>query len=479
MLRYMLLAPLVFSVITISVTFVTADEFAKQWHQFRGPTGNGVAIDANPPIKWSPEDAKWKVKIPGLGVSTPIVWDDKIILLTAIKTDRVGEGVEADAAAAAESAPREAGQQQQREARQRQDRRPGEGQRQERQRGPDRRDAEAPMNYYEFTVICIDRTSGDTLWSTKVHEAVPHSSVHKTNTFASGSPTTDGKHIWASFNSYGLYCLDMEGNVKWERQLGKMQTRGNFGEGASPALYKDTLVLNWDHEGDSFIEAMDAMTGETKWRKDRDEATSWSTPLIVEYNDQIQVVTNGARRVRSYDLSTGDTIWECGGQTGNPIPTPMTFEDVAVCMTGFRTQAAMAIPLNSQGDVTGTDQVVWSRDDIGAYVPTGVLYKGSIYTTKLTSAVLVVIDAKTGETIVDQSRLNGIQSLYASLVAANDHIYVTGRDGTTLVLKHGDELDIVATNELDEPVDATPAIVGNQIFIRSHDHLYCFENTEE
>ena len=436
------------------VSSVSANELDKNWHQFRGPTGNGNAIDAKPPIKWSGSSAKWKSEIPGKGSSSPIVWGNKIIVLSAVETDRKKEDAQQQSAPQVEQDS-------------------GRGGRGGRGGGMSRPE---PTNYHEFYVICIDRNDGKELWKTKVNEAVPHEGGHPTNSYASGSPVTDGKHIWASFNSFGLYCLDMDGNVKWKRDFGKMQTRAGFGEGASPAVYQDTLVLNWDHEGQSFIEAMDAETGTTKWKKDRDEATSWSTPLIVQHDGRVQVITNGANRVRSYDLANGDLIWQCGGQTGNPIPTPMVIDDMAICMTGFRSNAAFGIPLDSKGDITGTDKIVWSRKDIGPYVPTGVLYDGVIYSTKGSNAILTSIDAKTGKTIIDQARLSGIRSLYASLVAANDYIYVTGRDGTTLVLKHGDKLDIVQTNELGEPVDATPAIVGNQIIIRGDKHLFCFEN---
>lgn len=435
-------------------SFAFGDDVDKNWHQFRGPTGNGIAIDATPPINWTPADAKWKTEIPGQGISSPIVWGNKIILLTAVKTDRQKEDV---AKPAAEPSPPQG--------------RGGRG-----GRGGFGRGRPAPTNFYEFFVVCIDRENGKQLWKTKVSEDVPHEAGHGTNTFASGSPVTDGEHIWASFNSFGLFCLDMDGNIKWDRQFGKMETVAGFGEGASPALYDGTLVLNWDHQGQSFIEAMDALTGNTKWRKDRDEGTTWSTPLIVKHKGQVQVVTNGSKRVRSYDLSNGDVIWECGGQTGNPIPTPMVIDDMVICMTGFRSNAAFGIPLDSQGDITGTDKIVWSRKDIGPYVPTGVLYQGNIYSTKGGNAVLTSIDAKTGKTVIDQTRLDGIKTLYASLVAANGHVYVTGRNGKTLVLKHGDELNIVATNDLGEEVDATPAIVGNQILIRGHQNLYCFEN---
>lgn len=429
----------------------SAQDFENNWHQFRGPTGNGNAVNATPPIKWSADSAKWKVKIPGTGSASPIVWDQKVIVMTAVKTDRVKEGAGGDQV-----------QQEQQDQR-------GRG----RGRG---RGQSAPNNYYDFFVICLDRNDGKELWKTKVNSEVPHEAGHNTNTFASGSPITNGEHIWASFNSFGLYCLDMDGNKVWDRQFGKMQTRAGFGEGASPALYKDTLILNWDHEGQSFIETMDAKTGKTKWKKDRDERTTWSTPVIVEHDGTVQIITNGETRVRAYNLENGEVIWECGGQTGNPIPTPFALDDMVVCMTGFRQNFAVGIPLDSKGDITDTEKVKWSRRDIGPYVPTGVLYKGQIYSTKGSNAVLTAIDAKTGETVIDETRLDGLRTLYASLVAANDHIYATGRNGTTLVLKHGKEYEVVATNELGEPVDATPAIVGNQIFIRSNENLYCFEN---
>ncbi|MDG2014487.1 MAG: PQQ-binding-like beta-propeller repeat protein [Pirellulaceae bacterium] len=429
---------------------LTANELNDNWHQFRGPTGNGIALDANPPIQWTAESAKWKTEIPGSGSASPIVWGDKIILLTSLKTDRERENTTKPAEPAEEKKGR---------------------------RGGRRRMSRAvPTNYHEFYVVCLNREDGKMLWKTKVAEEIPHEGGHSTNTFSSGSPVTDGKHIWASFNSFGLFCLDMDGNLKWDRQFGKMTTRASFGEGASPALYGDTLILNWDHEGQSFIEAMDAATGETKWKKERDERTTWSTPTFAKVGETVQVITNGSTRVRSYDLANGDLIWECGGQTGNPIPTPIVLEDMVVCMTGFRSNAAMGIPLNSQGDITDSDDIIWSRRDIGPYVPTGVLWQGNIYSTKGSNAILTSINAKTGETVIDASRLDGIKTLYASLVAANDHIYVTGRNGTTVVLKHGDELDVVATNELGEPVDATPAIVGNEIFIRGEKNLYCFEN---
>jgi outer membrane protein assembly factor BamB len=254
-----------------------------------------------------------------------------------------------------------------------------------------------------------------------------------------------------------------------------MRTRNAFGEGVSPALYEDRVVINWDHEDQSFIETMDAKTGETIWKQDRDEATTWATPLIVPYKGRVQVVTNGTK-VRSYDLKDGALIWECGGQTGNAIPTPMILDDMVICMTGFRSSACFAIPLDSKGDVSGSDKITWSSREIGPYVATGVLYKGTVYATKSSQPALMAVDAKTGKTVIPATRLDGIRTLYSSLVAADDHIYATGRSGKTLVLKHGPKYEVVATNDLGEPVDATPALVDDEILIRGENHLFCFEN---
>jgi outer membrane protein assembly factor BamB len=265
----------------------------------------------------------------------------------------------------------------------------------------------------------------------------------------------------------------MDGNPQWNRSFGKMRTAASFGEGSSPALHGDTLVVPWDHEGDSFIVALDAKTGKDKWKVDRDERTTWSTPFIVEYDGRTQVVTNGAKRVRSYDLATGELIWECGGQTGNPIPSPVRQDDLVVCMTGWRASAIYAIPLNATGDITDSDKIAWNNTEAAPYVPSPVLYEGQLYFTKSRDGILSSRDAKTGDELIGQTRLPGIRTLYASPVAAADRIYFTGRGGTTLVLKHGPELDVIATNKLDETIDASPALVGNELFMRGEKHLYC------
>jgi outer membrane protein assembly factor BamB len=453
---------------TIFAAPVLADDFhasaAQNWHQWRGPNANGTADLANPPVEWDEsKNIKWKVEIPGKGTSTPIVWQDRVFVLTAIKTERQKEGTETVEVAAQQTAQRERPENRGRR---------GEGGRRRGGRGRFG-GGPPPTNFYQFAVICYDRESGKQIWQQIAADEVPHEAGHNTNTFASYSPTTDGQRLYVSFGSHGIFCFDMDGNPQWNRSFGKMRTAASFGEGSSPALHGDTLVVPWDHEGDSFIVALDAKTGKDKWKVDRDERTTWSTPFIVEYDGRTQVVTNGAKRVRSYDLATGELIWECGGQTGNPIPSPVRQDDLVVCMTGWRASAIYAIPLNATGDITDSDKIAWNNTEAAPYVPSPVLYEGQLYFTKSRDGILSSRDAKTGDELIGQTRLPGIRTLYASPVAAADRIYFTGRGGTTLVLKHGPELDVIATNKLDETIDASPALVGNELFMRGEKHLYC------
>lgn len=426
-----------------------AQEAAALWPQWRGPQENGTSATANPPIEWGPQqNVKWKVAVPGQGSGSPIIWGNRVYLLTAVKTDRQQKSPPATAApqpeAGSESSPGRTG----------------------------RPRPAAPTNYYQFIVLCYDRETGDEIWRNVAAEEVPHEPGHETNSFASSSPVTDGKHLFVSFGSRGIFCFDMEGNKKWERDLGQMETRAGFGEGSSPALHGNVLVIPWDHEGESSIIALNAKSGATLWESERDEPTTWATPLITEYKGRTQVITNGTR-VRSYDLATGKLLWECGGQVQNPIPSPIRFKDSVICMTGFRGNAIYSISLDARGDVTDTAKVLWSREDAAPYVPSAALYSGRLYFTKANNAIVTSIDAETGEVVIPQQRLPGIRSLYASPVAAADRIYFTGRDGTTVVIRHGESLEIIATNTLGEEVDASPALAENQLFLRSNAHLYC------
>jgi outer membrane protein assembly factor BamB len=471
-----------------------ADEFAEQrlanWHQFRGPLSTGVAPLGNPPLEWSEtKNIKWKVPIPGRGSSSPIVWGDRIFVLTAVKTDRTKDAVETTSLRDQAKIQQVAYSSNQLLA-QRDENRRGDGQRrggEGRGRGPGRGGfggrgrggfgIQPPTNYHQFVVMCIDRNTGKTIWQRISADVVPHEGHHQTGTFASNSPITNGTHLYASFGSRGIYCYDLDGNPVWSKDLGDMRTRNSFGEGSSPTLAGDTLVITWDHEpeGGSFIVALDARSGDEKWRQPRDEVSTWATPLVVEAAGRKQVLTSGSNRVRSYDLASGELLWECGGLGTNPIATPVVINGIAIFMSGHQEPAAVAVPLDAQGDVTGTEKVAWQLDDGSTpYIASPVLYDGLLYITKNRNAILSCVDAKTGKIVGGPKRLPELETLYASPVAAAGRIYFPSLEGNTVVIKHGPELEILATNPLDEQIiDATPAIVGNDLILRGENHLYC------
>jgi outer membrane protein assembly factor BamB len=472
-----------------------ADDFerdkAHNWHQWRGPEATGVAPFGNPPTEWSEtKNIKWKIEIPGRGSASPIVWGDRIFILTAIKTERTAKD-KADAAATQLPSPFRLAARREALLAQRDDR-PGNN---DRDREGDRpRDGERrgrgefgrgrgfggrfgggapPTNFHEFVVMCLDRETGDTIWKRTAADVIPHEGHHQTGSFASASPITDGKRLFASFGSRGVFCFDLDGHPKWDEDLGDMKTRMSFGEGSSPALHGDTLVVPWDQEENSFIVALDAKTGDEKWRMPRDEVSTWATPLIVKAGGRTQVVTSGSTRVRSYDLQTGKLIWECGGLGSNPIACPIVFENLAIAMSGHRDPAGIAVPLSAEGDVTDSEKVAWQIDEITPYVSSPLLYDDTLYFVKSRNAIVSSVAAKTGEPIINQKRLPDMDSIYASPVGADGRVYFCSREGTTVVLKHGPEFEVLATNLLDEPIDASPAIVGKEMFIRGEKHLYC------
>jgi outer membrane protein assembly factor BamB len=503
----MLMRVMGFAAVFLATGILAADEFVERrlenWHQWRGPEATGVAPKGDPPTEWSEtKNIKWKVEIPGQGSASPIIWGDRIFVMTAIKTDQTAGAAETAAAASTDvpfrqvalvetSQPQTASASLRKQitllAQNNEDQRSAgpEGRRggRDRGRGPAGADRPggsnrfgivAPKNVYQFVVLCLDRKTGDTLWQRTAAELVPHEGHHPTASFASASPVTDGKRVWAWFGSQGMYCYDLDGKPLWDKDLGDMQTRFMFGEGSSPALYGDTLVLIWDHEGDDFIIALDASTGNEKWRKPREEQTSWSTPLVVEAAGRRQVITSASNRIRSYDLDSGELLWECGGLGSNAIASPVEFEGLAIAMTGHNDPAGIAVPLDAKGDVTDSDKIAWQLKDGGTpYIASPILYEDLLYFTKGRNAILSSVEAKTGNVIINQKRLPDEDTVYASPVGAAGRIYFSSREGTTVVIKHARDFEVLATNHLDETIDASPAIVGKEMFIRGEKHLYC------
>lgn len=431
------------------------------WPSWRGPLHNGTAPEATPPTEWSDtKNVKWKIALPGHGSATPVVWGDRVFVLAAVGPDKKNEPQPA-AAPAATATPTNATANADTNA-------PGGG----RRRGGFGR-SEKPTDTYKFSVLCLDRKTGKTLWEKVAKEVVPHEGHHQDHGFASASPITDGKVVLAYFGSRGLYCYDLDGNLKWAKEFGELRTRNSFGEGASPALSGDVIVVNWDHEGDDFITALDKNTGKELWRTPRTEETSWGTPLIVDYKGQKQVIVNATTKVRCYDLATGKELWVCGGQTGNAIPCSVTDGETVYAISGFRSAALQAIQLGRTGDLTGTDAVKWSYNQNTPYVPSPVLVDQRLYFLSQRGAALTCVDITTGKPVIDAERLPGIFNAYASPIATKDYVYILGREGKCAVIKRGDKLEIVATNSLPEGTDASIAVVGNELLIRGKQNLYC------
>ena len=435
---------------------------AQYWPQWRGPLCNGVAPDADPPITWSEEEnVKWKIKLPGNGNATPIVWDDKIFILAAIKTDRKAESVE-EPTESADTPPAEDASPDRRHA----------GSSRRRGRGHPMV-GRKPTEYYQCVAMCLDRNTGKTLWQRTAAEEVPHEAHHSDGDYASLSPVTDGKHVYAYFGSRGIYCYDFSGKQQWKKDLGKMNIVMQFGEGGSPALHGDTIFINFDHQGDSFLTAIDKNTGKTVWKVERDEITAWSTPLIVEADGQLQVIVNATGRVRGYDARSGKVIWECGGQTRNVIPTPVTAAGMVFVASGFRGGALLAIELGRQGDLTDSDAVRWQLDRGTPYVPSPLLYGDKLYFFRTNSAILSCYQAESGEANFARTRLDAMTEVYASPVGAAGRIYLIGRDGSATVIKRSKDLEVLATNVLDDRFDASPAVTGSEMFLRGKQYLYC------
>ena len=411
------------------------------WHQWRGPEANGVSRTAKPPVEWSEDrNIKWKVAIQGKGNASPIVWGDKVFLLTAINTGRVDPKLPKP-----EDQPKRVF------------------------------GIKHPNTFYKFEVVCLNRNTGKEIWRQTAIEQVPHEGTHNDADFASASPTTDGQRLYCWFGSAGMYCYDLDGKKLWERQLGQAYVGASLGECCSPVVHDGRVVIVRDQARQSTIEVLEAKTGDTIWKKERNEPNAWATPLVIEHSGRTQVITAASNMVRSYDLDTGNVFWQCSGLTGNVTPCPVVEGDVVYCMSGYEGYSLLALPLDAKGDISGSDSIIWSKDKGTPYVPSPVLYDGLLYFSQSNQGILTAVDSETGDTVIERSRLPSISNIYSSPVGADGRVYFTGRNGTTLVIKHSGELEVLATNKLDDEFNTSPAIVGTQLFLRGRKSLYCID----
>jgi len=426
---------IVIILVTSAVAWTSTNpEAEKFWPQWRGPYATGVSQSADPPTEWSEtKNIRWKIEIPGRGSGSPVIWGDRVFLLTAVPV-----GVDG----AAQHAPRGG----------------------LRQRG-----------VHRHIVMAINRRDGSIAWQKTVREEEPHEASHTDNgTWASSSAVTDGKHLFAYFESRGLYAFDLDGKLLWEKDFGDKLMRNQFGEGSTPALHGDRLVVVWDHiGGQSFVAALNKNTGEEIWRKNRDEIDTWATPLVLEQGGRAQAIVPGMNRLRSYDLENGNIVWESDGLTMNPIPSPVFSDGIMIAMSGFRGNDLKAIRLeDARGNLDGTNSIVWSLDRDTPYVPSPLLYEGILYFLKSNNGILTAVDHKTGKPHYALQRLDSVPNMFASPVGAKGRVYFPGREGATLVIRSGPKFEVLATNKLDDGFDASPALVDKEIYLRGYQYLY-------
>jgi len=425
---------IIFSIFLFSNSF---GQNTDNWPQWRGPLATGAATKGNPPTQFSEtKNLKWKTEIPGKGHATPVVWGNNIIIQTAVPTTEKG-----DTALIAKAS-----------------RMPG----------------TITEVIHEFKVILINRETGKINWEKTVTREMPLEGTHNLGSWASNSPCTDGEFIYAYFGSRGLFCLDFQGNIIWERDFGQLQKKMSFGEGESPYLYKDQLFVQWDSEDKSFMTALNKKTGDEVWKVERNEKTSWASPLVLEVNGKTQVIASATNQVRSYDYNTGEIIWTCTGMTQNVIPNPVYADGILYVMSGFRGNALQAIDIaKAKGDITGTDVILWTYNQDTPYTPNPLLMNGKLYFLRANNGELTCLDAKTGKVFYSKEKLEGISTLYSSPSGVGELIYVAA-ENICVVAKAGETFEILSSNILDDNFHASPVIVGNELFLRGFKSLYCF-----
>jgi outer membrane protein assembly factor BamB len=411
------------------------------WPQWRGPESSGVSTEKNLPTEWSStKNIKWKTPLPGRGHSSPIVWGNKVFLTTAIEGEVVPGAkatthiIEGEVFKHPDSV------------------------------GGDRK--------HTFKVFCLDKETGKLLWERTAYEGTPYDDRHRKGSFASSTPATDGRNVYAFFGSEGLYCYDMNGRLVWKASLGKLGTIG-MGTGTSPVLYQDFVILQCDEEEGkaSFIVALDKKSGREIWRTPRKVQASWSTPILVRTARRMELIASGNEAVISYDPATGKELWRSKGVDSNAIPTPVAGNETVFIVAGFPVKIAMAIRLGGAGTLSDSS-ILWQYAKGTAYVPSPILYNDYLYLTT-DRGILTCLDAKTGKVIYEGGRVPIPATFTASPVAFDGKILLTSEDGDTFIIKAGPQHEVLRTNSLDEPVYASPALADGKIFIRGEKNLYC------
>jgi outer membrane protein assembly factor BamB len=415
---------------------------AGNWPQWRGPDGSGISREKNLPTQWSPTmNIKWKTPIEGRGHSSPIVWENKIFVTSAI------EGAEVPGAKAAKHLL-------------------------------DNKEFVHPDSIganrkHTFKVIALNRDNGKVLWEAVAFEGTPYDDRHRKSSYAASTPATDGNLVYAYFGSEGLYAYDFDGKLAWKADVGKLANLG-MGTATSPILFENLVIIQADEDNGeaSSIVAFDKKTGKEVWKTPRKVQISWSTPLLARSAKRTELIASGTESIIAYDPATGKELWTHKGVESNAIPSPVANNEMVYLVAGFPAKIAMAIRLGGSGDLTGTPNVPWQYAKGTAYVPSPILYGDYLYLTT-DRGILTCIDAKTGKVVYEGGRIPIPATFTASPVAFDGKILLTSEDGDTFLIKAGPKHEIIGTNSIGEPVYASPAIANGRIYIRGEKNIYC------
>ena len=418
---------------------------AENWPGWRGPGTLGISIEKNFPTKWDlQKNVKYKVGVPGLGHSSPIVWGNRIFVTTAVNADPAEEDW---------------------------------------QKGFPRVDRKPDASEISWKVLCYDRDQGKLLWERTAIRQKPANGRHTKNSYASQTPVTDGKYVFAFFGDQGMYCYDFQGKLVWSRELGTFPMRNNWGLGSSPVLYKDYVIQNCDQEtGKSFIVALEKKTGKTAWKVDRDELSSWSTPYLYLEGARPELIVNATKAIRSYNPDTGKLLWECRGPaTAITTPTPTSIQGLIIVSSGFIPEPVRPVTAfrpGATGDITlkagetSSDAIVWRQTAAAPYIPSPIAYGDYVYVL-LDQGFIACYEAKTGKEVYGRTRIDVGVQFSASPVAVDGKLYCASEDGDVFVIKAGPKYELLAKNSLGESIMASPAVSAGSMFVRTLKHLYC------
>jgi outer membrane protein assembly factor BamB len=425
-----------------------ASDAGDAWPQFRGQAASGVADGAALPDAWSAvtgDGVLWKTRVPGLAHSSPVVWGDRVFVTTAVssRADATFKPGLYGAGTASED-----------------------------------------VSVHKWQVLAYERGSGRLLWERTAYEGVPREKRHIKATYANATPATNGRYLVAFFGSQGLYAYDLDGTLKWKRDLGRLDAGAfdapdyEWGTASSPILFEDLVIVQCDQQKGSFLMALRLADGTTAWRVDRDELPSWSTPNVYQGATGAELVTNAPKQIRAYDPRTGRELWRLRPSSDITAPTPVFDGELIVVMSGRRPTAPIhVIKAGARGDLTLPEgqtsggSIVWSRQSAGAYMPTPLAYRGHLYVLK-NQGILVCYDIRTGEVRYEQRLPNVTSGFSASPVAAGGRIYLPSEDGDVLVVKAGPRFELLGVNPMGQPLMATPAIAGDTMFVRGERDLF-------